>query len=121
MYMASIFGPFLAVLGLWMLLFAENLMKVWIAIKTAPHIFYMGSAITLLLGIFILDQYNVWEWDALVFVTLLGWIMVLRGVMGLFMPQLLIKLTMSSHRFMKIMGVIPLVWGLVLCWVAFLG
>jgi len=119
MWLASIFGPFMTIMGLWMLLYADNLMKVWNAIKNSPASFYFGGVCNLLIGLAILSQYDMWSMDAYVLVTLLGWVMVIRGVMTLFVPQLLIQLTMSNSSFMKVMGIIPLVWGLALCWLAF--
>jgi hypothetical protein len=57
--------------------------------------------------------------DGYVLVTLLGWVMIIRGVMGLFVPQLLIQLILSNTSFLKVYGIIPLVWGLALSWLAF--
>lgn len=119
MWLASIFGPFMTIMGLWMLLYADNLVKVWNAIKSSPASFFFGGVCNLLIGLAILSQYDMWSMDAYVLVTLLGWFMVVRGVMALFVPQLLIQLTMTNTSFMKIMGIIPLVWGLALCWLAF--
>ncbi len=119
MWLASIFGPFMTIIGLWMLLYVENLTKVWSAIKNNPAAFYYGSVVNFLIGLTILTQYDMWSWDAFVLVTLLGWVMVIRGIMGLFLPQLLLKMMMSNPSFVKVMGVIPLVWGLALCWLAY--
>lgn len=119
MWLASIFGPFMTIVGLWMLLYVDNLMKVWTAIKNSPAAFYYGSAANFLIGLTILSQYDMWSWDAFVLVTLLGWVMVIRGIMGLFLPQLLLKIMMSNPSFTKVMGVIPLIWGLALCWLAY--
>jgi hypothetical protein len=116
---ASIFGPFLVVIGLWMLLFTENLTKVWTSLKATPCSFYQMSILNLLFGLFIVSHFNAWIWDKLLLVTLLGWFLVLRGLLALFVPQLFIKLTMKTPARAKRMGLIPLVWGLILCWVAF--
>ena len=119
MWIAGVFGPFLAILGLWMLLYADSLVKVWTAIKNTPALVYLISVITLLLGIIIVKEYNVWAWDAYLLVTLLGWFLLVRGLMGLFVPQVLIKLTMGKPSVAKIQGIVPFVWGLALSWVAY--
>jgi len=119
LWLASIFGPFLAILGLWMLLYVDNMMKVWTSIKNTPAAFYISSTINFLVGLAILSQYDMWSMDVLVLVTLLGWVMVIRGVLGLFVPQLLLQMTLGNASFMKVMGIIPLAWGVALCWVAF--
>jgi hypothetical protein len=119
MWLASIFGPLLVILGLWKLLYSDNLMKVMAGIKNSAGILYYSSVFNLLVGFTILSQYDLWGWNALVLVTLLGWVMVIRGIMGLFVPQLLMDLLMGNPNFTRICGIIPLVWGLALSWVGF--
>jgi len=102
-----------------MLLYVDNMMKVWTSIKNTPAAFYISSTINFLVGLAILSQYDMWSMDVLVLVTLLGWVMVIRGVLGLFVPQLLLQMTLGNASFMKVMGIIPLAWGVALCWVAF--
>lgn len=119
MWLASIFGPFLVILGLWMLLYCDQYMKVLGGIKGSAGLFYMNSVFNLLIGFTVLSQYDLWGWNLLVLVTLLGWVMVIRGVMGLFVPQLLMDILMGKHGFAKIMGIIPLVWGVFLSYVGF--
>lgn len=119
MWLAGVFGPFLAILGLWMLLYADSLTKVWAALKSTPPVFYTISIITLLIGIVMVKEYNVWSWDACLLVTLAGWFFLVRGLMGLFVPQVLIKLTIGNPSIAKIQGIVPFVWGLALCWLAY--
>ena len=116
-WLSSIFGPLLFILGLWMLAYGENLSKVFTSMKNTPSAFYISSVINLLLGLVIISHHNVWMWNATFFLTLLGWVFLIRGIMGLYIPQLMFK--MMSNSFMKIMGIIPLIWGVILCWVAF--
>lgn len=118
-WLASIFGPFMTILGLWMLLYSDNLIKIWSGIRNSPAIFYMGCLFHFLVGLVMLSQYDLWTGDGYVLVTLLGWALVLRGVLGLYAPQFMIKLMLSNNSFTKVMGIIPLVWGLALSWLAF--
>ena len=118
-WLAGVFGPFFTIWGLWMLLYSENLIKVMTSIKSTPGAFYLMGMLNLLLGLFIVNMYNVWMWHPAVLVTLLGWVLLIRGVLALFVPQLLIKYTMTSHKGMRAIGLIPLVWGLALWWFAF--
>jgi hypothetical protein len=119
MWLASIFGPFLIIVGLWMLLYSENMLKIVSSIKGSPAALYTSGIINLLVGLTILSNYDTWSWDAYVLVTLLGWVMLIRGVMVLFVPQLLIQLTMTNRTLLKAWGILPLFWGLALSWVAF--
>ena len=119
LWLASIFGPFLAINGLWMLFYHENFSKIMTSIKNTPAIFHSGAMINLLIGLTILSQFNMWAMNLMVLVTVLGWCMVVRGVMALFVPQMFMKLIMGKSDKLKTWGVIHLVWGLLLCWLAF--
>ena len=119
MWLASIFGPFLVILGLWMLLYCDQYTKVLNGIKGSAGLFYMNSVFNLLIGFTVLSQYDLWGWNLLVLVTILGWVMVIRGIMGLFVPQLLMDILMHKNGFCKVCGIIPLVWGIFLSYVGF--
>lgn len=119
MSIARVFGPFLGILGLWMLLYGDNVVKIMTATKNSPAAQYGSAVYNLLVGLFIINMYNVWEWNVFFFVTLLGWVMFLKGVLSFFLPKLIAEWQMSKASWMKTMGIIPFVWGLILTWVGF--
>lgn len=119
MWLASILGPFLVIVGLWMLLYSDQYTKALTAIKNSAGLFYISSIYNLLVGFTVLSQYDLWGWNLLVLVTLLGWAMVIRGVMGLFVPSMLMDILMGKHGFAKVLGILPLVWGVFLSYVGF--
>jgi hypothetical protein len=117
--LACIFGPYLVITGLWALLYVDNLAKVAGAIKSSPGCFYILGILNLLIGLTIISQYNVWTMNLSFLVTLLGWVMFLRGILIFFVPQFMLKTVMGKQKTMQYMGIIPLVWGLLLSWLAF--
>lgn len=118
-WLARIFGPFLLILGLWMLFYHHNTHKIMTSIKNTPAIFYCHGSINLLLGLFIINEYNHWDMSLFVLIPLLGWLFLLRGLMILFFPQLLVKCTMNSHSAIRLNAIFPLVFGVLLCWIGF--
>jgi len=116
--LATIFGPFLVLTGLWALLYHANAVKVWNSMKATPACFYLAGSISLLIGFVMLSLYNVWAFDLSFLVTLLGWYWVLRGILGLFLPQFLLK-AFGHGKLTKVFGLIPFIWGIALCWYAF--
>lgn len=118
-WLARIFGPFLLILGLWMLFYHHNVHKIMTSIKNTPAIFYCHGSINLLLGLFIINGYNHWDRSLLVLIPILGWLFLLRGLMILFFPQLLVKCTMRSHASIRLNAIFPLVFGALLCWIGF--
>ena len=119
MWLAGVFGPLLTIIGLWMLLYSENLIKVMTSVKNTPGVFFMMGTINMLIGLVIVNMYNVWMWHPAVLISLLGWVFLIRGVLILYIPQLIIKYTMTNHMVMRAVGLIPLIWGLALWWFAF--
>ncbi len=119
-WLASMFGPFLTILGLWMIVYSENILKIFNIVRGSIAFFYFNSVLNLLIGFAILGHYNGWAWDPLIFVTLLGWALVIRGVIGLFVPQLLIAIVVRNSQFLKFFGAVPLIWGLALSWIGFI-
>ena len=119
MWLASIFGPLLVILGLWKLLYSDVFLKVVTTVKNSAGLMYYSSVIYMWIGFTVLSQYDLWDMNVLVLVTLLGWVMIVRGILGLFIPQMLINMYLGNVGFTKVCGLIPLVWGIVLCWVGF--
>lgn len=119
MWVGSIFGPFLVVLGLWMLFYYENTMKVVASLKNSPGVLYMMGVINLLIGLSVLSQYHAWAWGLPFLVTLFGWVVLIRGLMAFFVPQCLVSKKVTSADYLRIKGVVLLVWGFGLCWLAF--
>ncbi len=118
-WIATVFGPLLFILGLWMLILTPNLIKILVSVKNSLAAFWLMGFINLLLGLFIVSLYNKWVLNGTILVTFLGWALIIRGLLILFIPKLLLISKVKNYRFIKSVGFIPLVWGLGLCWIAF--
>lgn len=119
MWLASIFGPLMVINGLWILFYHENMSKIITSIKNTPALFHSNALLSLLMGLAIISQFNMWSTSLAVFVTLLGWCLIVRGVLSLFVPQMMMKIMMGKGANDKAWGVITFVWGVLLCWLAF--
>jgi hypothetical protein len=120
-WIAAVFGPFLTILGIWMLTHRDSLMKTYTSIKSTPSVMYLRSSINMLLGLYVISRYNLWVRDATLLVTLLGWALFLRGVVTLFAPEYALKAGLSDQKIIQLRGIVPLVWGLLLIWLAFMA
>ena len=118
-WLARVFGPFLGIVGLWMLLYGDNCIKVMASIRNSSSGIYFSAVINLLIGLVIINLYNMWIWEMTIWVTLLGWVLFIRGLLGLFLPQFVYKIFMSRQNFVKAVGIIPFIWGLLLIWAGF--
>jgi hypothetical protein len=121
MFLASIFGPLMFFIGLWMILFTKNLSKMLAAVKASPVAMWNCGFVKLLLGLTIVNMYNVWSLDMSVLVTLLGWVMLVRGLMVFFMPKVMFMTKTKKESSLRWWSLLPLVWGLLLWWMAFMS
>ena|SRR3990167_2070278 len=116
---ASVFGPLLIILGIWTIFHKENVRKVAESIIKVPAILYLGGIINLILGLIIINLHPFWRVNLAVLVTILGWVLFIRGLCDFFLPNLRIKMMRMEHSMWIICGLISVVWGLGLCWLAF--
>ncbi len=120
MTMASIFGPFLVVLGLWVLFYKANVMKVMTSLKTTPGLLYVMGIVNLIVGLGVLSQFSMWNMGGCsVLVTLFGWVALIRGLVAFFMPHVLMNKRVMGSSYLKVKGAVMLVWGFFMCWLGF--
>lgn len=119
LWLARIFGPFFFIIGLWMIFRLEDIQKVWNSIRNTPGLFYIGGLLNLLIGLTVLSTYHSWTWGLPVLLTIIGWLMLLRGLLVLFAPEKVLSWTEGLSPFSKSWAVLPLVIGILLSWLAF--
>ncbi len=117
--LAGIFGPFFVIVSIWCLSYDKQVKKVLDSLKHAPALLLMGGNINLLMGLVIVNLYSVWDLSLSVLVSLLGWVLIVRGLLLLFFPEGMLKLRKTTNwRFF--FSFVSIVWGLGLCYYAFI-
>ncbi len=115
---SGIFGPYLLIVGLWMLIHKKNCMKICDSIRKAPAAIHVLAWTSLLIGLTLINFFNVWQSNALVLITLLGWAYFARGIIILFVPQLYLKMETHENTCINTGACLRVIWGIILCWVA---
>ena len=84
-------------------------------------IVYFSGYISLLLGLLVVLSHNVWSADWRIFITLLGWIAVIKGLIRLFAPEKLPGMAskLFSEKGYFIIMAIFLLLGIYLTYVGF--
>jgi len=118
MNLAAIFGPMLVIISVWSLFCCDHVQQLINSVKTTPAMLYVGAVINLLVG---LTTVNIvpWQWDKTLFVTLFGWLLIVRALFVLFLPAQLIKWTLGGKCPHRLFSVTFLIWGGILCFLAF--
>lgn len=117
--LASIFGPILVIMGIWTLLYQDNVKKVAESFRKNPAVFYLGGVVNLIVGLTIITSFNEWKMQVQILVTLLGWLMFLRGLVIFFLPNAIAKVSKMQENAYVFFGLVSVVWGLALGWFAF--
>jgi hypothetical protein len=73
---------------------------------------------SLLLGLFIIHEYNYWIWNITLFVTVLGWAYFVRGLLIMFVPQFYLKTETNEKNWITAGGIIRLIFGIAISWIA---
>lgn len=120
MWLAGVFGPFLLIRGLWMLICRSAVMKTESAVKSSAACFHIIATVQLLVGLAIVNTCCSGPFEKSVWLlALLGWVMIIRGVLSFFMPKLVLK-TVANPKWSAVTGLIALLWGFAISWSAFM-
>jgi len=119
-YLAKVFGVFFILGGIGLLLNTKAYQKAdtWF-LKHPGEIIALGFAL-MLAGLFMVFKHNVWEWSYVGFVTLIGWCVLLKGVLFSLFPQVLDMFKKKySAKWYMVGGFVWLVAGLYLSYHGF--
>lgn len=97
-FLASIIGPVLLIIGLGILLNLEHYRSLVREFAGSAFNVYLTGALDLLLGAMIVRFHNVWTWRWPVLITLLGWLMIVRGVVRIGAPGLVQRMAQHFTR-----------------------
>jgi len=111
---ARIVGPLFAVIGIGMLLNQKLYSDMIGQAILVPVLIYLSGLLAFTAGVAVLNGYRSWTADWRVIITILGWIMVIAGIIRIVFPAVTASLALtlfSGTAGMAITGVIVLVVG----------
>jgi hypothetical protein len=121
-YIGRLIGPLFLVMGLGMMAEAETVRALSAEFLSNLSLIYLAGMLALVAGLAIVNAHNLWVADWRVIITILGWLSVIGGVIRLLFPaqvQTLGAGMISNPHAMVVGGVILLVIGAILSWVAY--
>ena len=117
LFLATVIGWYLVIVGLLTLVQQEHVKSVMSDIMAQRGLFFVLAIITLILGLMMVASHNVWVKGWPVVITLLSWLVLIGGLIRLFGQETVNKMwhSMSNHPFgMKIVSIVSIVIGLFL-------
>ncbi|MDA9272205.1 hypothetical protein N9Q05_02360 [bacterium] len=116
-FLATVLGWYLVIFSLFVLFRREILNSVLVDLFNQRASMFILSFITLILGLMIVVSHNVWVMGWPVMVTILGWLILVSGVIRLFCLDYIMRVgkTFSNQPAkMVVLGLIFLVIGVLL-------
>ncbi|STY28233.1 Integral membrane protein (PIN domain superfamily) [Legionella wadsworthii] len=115
-YISKVLGIYLIIVSLAMFANIEQFtLYVQALLKNAPLMLILGF-LTLILGLLLVVAHNIWKWDWRLVITIIGWVILLKGASIIFYPHYVDKATLvflqntniaySSAGFELILGII---------------
>jgi len=124
-FLAQVMGAFCVVIGLFILTRRKVFVQVVHDVENNQPLIFALGVVSLVLGLLFLFTPNFWPYGFLAFVvTLIGWIVLIRGLVVIFLPQrYLIAFIKWAHieQLSWLYGLIVLVIGLYLCYGGFIA
>ena len=103
LHIAWILGPYLLIMGIWLLIMPDKALKLMAAFKKTGNsemLIYYGAFMSLIFGLLLLSFYREWVQSWEVIITIFGWLAVIKGVLLLFKPESLLKIKLSKTSMM---------------------
>ncbi|MBN1914766.1 MAG: hypothetical protein JW769_02625 [Parachlamydiales bacterium] len=120
-FLGKIIGLYLTIISLAMLLNAKSLKKMIHDFASNRALIIFSGGITLILGLLIVLNYNLWIKDWGILITLAGWFILLKGLFILFFPEAIVTYSkkIETDKHLTKHCWIPLIWGLLLIYFSF--
>ena len=91
-FLAKILGLYYTIMAIAMLVNPQTIRTMMNEIKY-PGFLFMGGAIALLVGILLTVSHNIWIANWEVIITIIGWLILLKGTLLLIFPDFMIRMS----------------------------
>ncbi len=123
LFLAKLIGPIFVIVGTGLLLNGDRYRAVADEVMSSHTLLYIFGAIALTGGLAIVLTHNIWVWDWPVIITIVGWLMIVRGSFRIVFPQqvedLARKMVARWSNILLISGLLVIALGAFLCWKGF--
>ncbi len=123
LFLARLIGPIFVIVGIGLLLNGDRYRAVVDEVMSSHALLYIFGAIALTGGLAIVLTHNIWVWDWPVIITIVGWLMIVRGSFRIVFPQqvedLARKMVARWSNILLISGLLVIALGAFLCWKGF--
>ncbi|AHE66214.1 hypothetical protein [Legionella oakridgensis] len=121
-FLSKVIGLYEIIISLAMLINMNQFMANIHGLMNNAHLMVYIGCVTAIMGILLVVSHNIWQWHWRVLVTIVAWIVFLKGASILLFPHALDQLTLhfvTNSMFAYSVAVVDLLLGLLFCYFGF--
>ena len=120
-FLAQVIGLYLFIMGLVMLIYHHRFKKATADLNGSLPLVTLTGMVVLIFGLLIVIDHNVWVPDWPILITIIGWILILQGLVRLFVPDAFVRMAkdLQGKVIYTLMCWVRLLVGLYLIWAGF--
>ncbi len=120
-FLAELWGFSIVIICFALLIKPKNIECLLALVEDSATLFLLGL-INVILGVALVLSYNVWELNWEVIITIVGWLVLLRGVIILFFPEFIHAVVAKvKTQYLNILPMVLVVGVLLGCALVYLG
>ncbi len=123
-FLARLLGPILLVPGLGLLFNPRGFRTIAAEVLGSLTLVYLFGVMDFATGLAIVLTHNVWTANWRVLITLIGWLMLLRGAARILIPDTIMGYAaklVRNKQFYLVSGIVLIILGLVLCYFGYVA
>lgn len=123
-FLAKALGLYLLIMAIMMFAKEKKVKVIAKEMCSDPGMMYLSGCITLMIGILLIIVHNIWSADWRILITLLAWIIFIKGVIRTLFPHIAVRginKIMKKKSSYQAVGVVALLVGIVLCYFGYMA
>ena len=123
-FLARLLGPLLLAVGAGILINPKPFQTMASEVVRSVTLVYLFGLVDLAAGLAIVLTHNVWAANWRVLITVLGWLMLIRGAVRILAPEAIMGFAakiIGNKQLIPVSGVVTGVLGLVFCYFGYVG
>lgn len=121
-FLSKVIGLYEIIISLAMLINMNQFMAdIQGMMNNGPLMIYIGC-VTVIMGLLLVVSHNIWQWQWRVLVTIVAWIVLLKGASILLFPHVLDQITLqfvTNSHFAYSVAIVDLLFGVLFCYFGF--
>lgn len=121
-FISKVLGAYLIIISIVMMIDINTMLTFMTGFINDPPLVFITGIFTLLLGILLVATHNIWRWDWRLIITIIAWMVLLKGISVIAVPQFidnLILLLIKNTYIYYISATIDLFLGILLSYFGF--